>query len=241
MRVSATPASACHAVVISLRWLIPARRLLQPCWGAVKARPTRRVAEGCTRGLDRRVSGFADPSRAWRTPACFSLCGHWRAVEPRLQKAGCARRRAPVCAIRFHVLKADCVCAAPSPPSSRCVLAGVFGKHAASRGPSESLLIWLATAHAPGSCVYFSRAQAGQDTGGPRPKARQSLWLEPQLLFCQFKTWGLFHLAFLPRSPALACTLGCCGWRNTRNSKSLIHLEGCREAELSRGLVNSAG
>lgn len=61
-----------------------------------------RPAEGWTRGLDRRVSGFTDPSRAWRTPACFSLCGHWRAVEPRLQKAGCARRRAPVCAIRFH-------------------------------------------------------------------------------------------------------------------------------------------
>lgn len=171
---------------------------------------------------------------------CVATGGQWSQGCRRQAVLGGGRRSARSAFI--PVPKADCVCAAQSPPSSRCVLAGVFGRHAASRGPSESLLIWLATADAPGSCVYSSRAQAGQDTGARAPKlGRACGWKEPQLLFCQFKTWGLFHLAFLPRSPALACTLGCCGWRNTGNSKSLIHLEGCREAGLSRGLVNSAG
>lgn len=94
--------------------------------------------------------------------------GQWSQGCRRQAVLGGGRRSARSAFI--PVPKADCVCAAPSPPSSRCVLAGVFGKHAASRGPSESLLIWLATADAPGSCVYFSRAQAGQDTGARAPK-----------------------------------------------------------------------
>lgn len=201
-----------------------------------------RPAEGCTRGLDRRVSGFADPSRAWRTPACFSLCGHWRAVEPRLQKAGCARRRAPVCAIRFHSCSEGSLCLRCAVPSLFALCTRWrFQKTRCIAGPLRVPAHLVSHGRRAWQLCLFLKGTGRAGHGGPRPKARQSRWLEPQLLFCQFKTWGLFHLAFLPRSPALACTLGCCGWRNTGNSKSLIHLEGCREAGLSRGLVNSAG
>lgn len=123
--------------------------------------------------MDQRASGFSDPSCAWRTPACWSPCGHWRAVEPRPQKAGCAQRLEPVGASAFiPVLKANCVCTAHLPLCAVYLLA-LLENTRRRRAPLSSCSSagWgLATAEAPGSCVYFSRAQAGQDTGACAPK-----------------------------------------------------------------------
>lgn len=128
---------------------------------------------------------------------CVATGGQWSQGCRRQAVLGGGRRSARSAFI--PVPKADCVCAAPSPPSSRCVLAGVFGKHAASRGPSESLLIWLATADAPGSCVYFSRAQAGQDTGARAPKlGRVGSWNHS----CSSASSKLGDCSILHSSPA---------------------------------------